>query len=121
MVARSATRAIPIHKKSELKNSPTSKIIVSIVVFIVFFLFFLLVDKLLQRACPPEELLSKQPEYCWDLQVLGEMPSPTIFHDAPALLTQGAQHDAGEPVARRFRPAPSSRHRRVRKPASCPA
>jgi hypothetical protein len=57
MVARSASRAIPIHKKSELQNSPTSKMIVSIVVFIVCFLFFLLVDKLLQRACPPEYML----------------------------------------------------------------
>src|SRR5215467_6536249 len=40
MVARSASRAIPIHNKSELQNCPTSKMIVSIVVSIVFFLFF---------------------------------------------------------------------------------
>src|SRR5215469_9201237 len=37
MVARSASRAIPIHKKSELQNCPTSKIIVSIVFFLFFF------------------------------------------------------------------------------------
>jgi hypothetical protein len=40
MVARSASRAIPIHKKSELQNCPTSKMMVSIVVFIVCHLFF---------------------------------------------------------------------------------
>src|SRR5258708_1507820 len=33
------------------------------------------------------------------------------FYDAHVLLTHCSQDDGGGPVARRFRPAPSSRHR----------